>query len=380
MESHHLRPPEAEDAAEFVAAMRALRVRSGYSFRVLERRAANVGEVLPTSTLNSALSRSTLPREQIVVAFVRACGGDEETAAAWARVRADLAAADLEAAEQEPEAVEPEPLEASEPEKPAVIEPEPPAAPVAPVVETVPAVVRRSRAVAVVSGVAAVALAVVLVAVLSDSPPAAEPNAAPTSTITTASSAAETTTPTTTSTAPTENPAPASQNPQPVPVTTVPTTENRPQPPPNGGGPRDGIQRLRLAHTGLCVGEGPERGNTQPRIVLGQYDCATATPPTELERLADGSFRIKLHNVDNGVGCATVDYRGTDVGVLIAGDDCADRADQRFTLEPVAAGYRLRSVPGARYCIGVYGGSRSAGAQLIQDPCDGGAHQVFQLG
>lgn len=426
MESHHLRPPEAEDAAEFVAAMRALRVRSGYSFRVLERRAANLGEVLPTSTLNSALSRSTLPREQIVVAFVRACGGDEETAAAWARVRADLAAAELDAAipdtepkPGEPVAAEPEPEQPAEPAEPAAAEPEkaaavkleqpkaaepeepkaagpeqpaaaeperpvapePPPAPVAPAVST-PAVVRRSRAVAVVSGVAAVVLAAVLVAVLTNSPPSAAPNAAPTpTTTTTPTTTAETTTSTTTSTAPAENLAPAPQhpNPQPPAPTTVPTTENRPQPPPNRG-PRDGIQRIRLGHTGLCVGEGQEAFTTKPRIVLGQYDCATATPPTELERLPDGSFRIKLHNIQYGVGCATVDYEGTDVGVLLAGDTCADRADQKFTLEPVAAGYRLHSVPGARYCIGVYGGSRQAGVQLIQDPCDGGAHQIFQLG
>ncbi|CAL9624291.1 hypothetical protein SUDANB95_05889 [Actinosynnema sp. ALI-1.44] len=448
MEAHHLRPPEAKDAAEFVAAMRALRVRSGYSFRVLERRAANLGEVLPTSTLNSALSRSTLPREQIVVAFVRACGGDEETAAAWARVRADLATADLEppagepgaaeaapepdaapvaepatpaetipapraetpapeappaetpATDSPPEPAAPEPVapEPAEPEPAAPAAPEPaepePVAPVAPApVPSGPvppaahpsAAVRRSRAVAVVAGIVAVVLAVVLVAVLTSSPPSADPNAAPTSatTSTTTTTTTETTAATTAgTTAPAEAQAPAPQNPQPQPgpVTTTPTTTvNRPQPPP-AGSPRDGIQRIRLGHTGLCVGEGPERFSTESRIVLGQHDCATATPPTELERLPDGSYRIKLHNAQYGVGCATVDYGGKDTGLLIAGTNCADRADQRFTLEPVNAGYRLHSVPGARYCVGVYGGSREEGVQLIQNPCDGGAHQVFQLG
>ncbi|GAA0254291.1 hypothetical protein GCM10010492_63810 [Saccharothrix mutabilis subsp. mutabilis] len=445
MEAHHLRPPEAKDAAEFVAAMRALRVRSGYSFRVLERRAANLGEVLPTSTLNSALSRSTLPREQIVVAFVRACGGDEETAAAWARVRADLATADLEPAAGEPGAAEaapePDPAPVAEPATPTEAIPAPRAetpapetplaeapraetpraetpAPEAPLAEAPPAeippaetppaetppapaetapapavsvpaaahpsaAVRRSRVVAVVAGIAAVVLALVLVAVLTSPPPSAGPNAASTSitTSTTTTTAAETTAATTAgTTAPAEAQAPAPQNPQPqpTPVTTT-TTVDRPQPPP-AGSPRDGIQRIRLGHTGLCVGEGQERFSAEPRIVLGQHDCATATPPTELERLPDGSYRIKLHNAQYGVGCATVDYGGKDTGVLIAGTNCGDRADQRFTLEPVNAGYRLHSVPGARYCVGVYGGSREEGVQLIQDPCDGGAHQVFQLG
>ncbi|NUT96598.1 MAG: RICIN domain-containing protein [Saccharothrix sp.] len=391
MEAHHLRPPEAKDAAEFVAAMRALRVRSGYSFRVLERRAATLGEVLPTSTLNSALSRSTLPREQIVVAFVRACGGDEDTAAAWARVRADLAATEVEpepVPEPEPVSV-PEPAPEAEPEPEPEAEPEPaepeapePAAPeqAAPVAAPVPAPAaggRRSRVVAVVLGIAAVVLAVVLVVVLNR-PPQGQTATGPTSTTTTTTTTtAETTAVTTTTAEPTQAPAP--QNPPPNPATTVPTTENRPEPPPNTS-PRNGIQRIRLGHTGLCVGEGQERFSSQPRIVLGQHDCATATPPTELERLADGSFRIKLHNEQYGVGCATVDYGGTDTGVLLAGTNCGDRVDQKFTLEPVGAGYRLRSVPGARYCIGVYGGSRDAGVQLIQDPCDGGAHQTFQLG
>ncbi|MEJ2854117.1 MULTISPECIES: RICIN domain-containing protein [unclassified Saccharothrix] len=385
MEAHHLRPPEAKDAAEFVAAMRALRVRSGYSFRVLERRAASLGEVLPTSTLNSALSRSTLPREQIVVAFVRACGGDEETAAAWARARADLAATEVEgepATEVEPAAAEPEP-EATEPEaaepEPDAVEPEP-VKPVEPVeiAEAAPvAPGRRSRALAVVLGIAAVVLAVALVVVLNR-PPQGQTATGPTSTTTSTTTTTAETTATTTTTAGTTQ-APAPQNPPPNPTTPIPTTETRPEPPPNSS-PRNGIQRIRLGHTGLCVGEGQERFSAGPRIVLGQHDCATATPPTELERLSDGHFRIKLHNEENGVGCATVDYGGTDPGVLLAGKICGDRADQKFTLEPVNAGYRLRSAPGARYCIGVYGGSRDAGVQLIQDPCDGGAHQVFQLG
>ncbi|MFI9812294.1 RICIN domain-containing protein [Saccharothrix variisporea] len=377
MEAHHLRPPEAEDAAEFVAAMRALRVRSGYSFRALERRAATLGEVLPTSTLNSALSRSTLPREQIVVAFVRACGGDEETAAAWARVRADLAATEVEpdsapAPTPEPEVPEPEAAEPETIDPPAPVE----------IAEEPPVTAgRRSRALAVVLGLLAVVLAIVLVVVLNRAPQD-QTATGPTSTTTT--TAETTAAATTTTTAETTQPAPAPQNPPQNPppnpaTTTVPTTENRPEPPPNSS-PRNGIQRIRLSHTGLCVGEGQERFSGSARIVLGQHDCATATPPTELERLPDGSFRIKLHNADYGIGCATVDYGGTDTGVLIAGTNCGNRVDQQFTLEPVATGYLLHSVPGARYCIGVYGGSREPGTQLIQNPCDGGAHQVFQLG
>jgi hypothetical protein len=153
------------------------------------------------------------------------------------------------------------------------------------------------------------------------------------------------------------------------------------QPPLRKGTPKEGVQRIRLAHTGLCVGEGPEKFAGSGRTVLGQHDCATASPPTELERLPDGTYRIKLHNAEYGLGCATVDYGGTHDGVLLAGADCGtNRADQKFTLEPVSSGYILRSVPGARFCIGVYRASRETGVQLIQDLCSSGSHQVFVLG
>ncbi|NUT53210.1 MAG: helix-turn-helix domain-containing protein [Saccharothrix sp.] len=84
-------PPRTAEPAEFVEALRELRVRTGLSYRVLERRAAQAGDVLPASTLNTALSRSTLPGEVLLVAFLRACGATSETIAAWTSVRGDIA-------------------------------------------------------------------------------------------------------------------------------------------------------------------------------------------------------------------------------------------------------------------------------------------------
>ncbi|WP_442974101.1 helix-turn-helix domain-containing protein, partial [Saccharothrix sp. NRRL B-16348] len=94
-----LAPPEVRDAAEFTAALRGLRVRLGLSYRQLERRAERAGDVLPASTLSTALSRNTLPREQLLTAYIRACGGDDEAVRAWAALRADLAAASVNPAE-----------------------------------------------------------------------------------------------------------------------------------------------------------------------------------------------------------------------------------------------------------------------------------------
>lgn len=79
------------DPAEFVAAMRALKAASQMGFRTLEQRAEAAGDTLPKSTLVAVLSRGTLPREEVVSAFVRACGLDEDAVAHWVAVRQRLA-------------------------------------------------------------------------------------------------------------------------------------------------------------------------------------------------------------------------------------------------------------------------------------------------
>lgn len=84
-----LAPHEARDAVEFVALMRRLKERSGLTYRQLEERAAEHGDVLARSTLADALAGRTPPRKELLAAFVRACGdGDrgEEWLDAWARI------------------------------------------------------------------------------------------------------------------------------------------------------------------------------------------------------------------------------------------------------------------------------------------------------
>lgn len=83
-------PQQARDTAEFVAAMRALKERAGLTYRQLEERAAEQGEVLPRSTLADVLRGRTLPRPELLTAFVRACG-EGERAAKWLAARDDLA-------------------------------------------------------------------------------------------------------------------------------------------------------------------------------------------------------------------------------------------------------------------------------------------------
>ncbi|OMI39691.1 helix-turn-helix domain-containing protein, partial [Streptomyces sparsogenes] len=84
-------PRDVTDSAQFVTVMRQLRQWANLSYRELERRATAAGDVLPRATLAGALNRQELPREDLVAAFVRACGGDEATVRAWIGARKRLA-------------------------------------------------------------------------------------------------------------------------------------------------------------------------------------------------------------------------------------------------------------------------------------------------
>jgi hypothetical protein len=83
--------PTAADGAAFIAELRQLKVWSGLSFRQLERRAAAAGYTLPASTTATMLGRSSLPREELLAAFVRACGLSDLEAHPWLTARAMIA-------------------------------------------------------------------------------------------------------------------------------------------------------------------------------------------------------------------------------------------------------------------------------------------------
>jgi hypothetical protein len=169
-------------------------------------------------------------------------------------------------------------------------------------------------------------------------------------------------------------PAPAANTPRPSLPAPAPAT--------TGPGTIGGRYLIHAAHTNLCVGEGPELFKNTGRTVLGQHPCASASPAITLEAVAPNVYRILLAR-PGGQGCADVDYGGTGPGLLLAAQDCVDgRADQRFTWEPVnapAAGYRLRSVAGAKYCIGVLEGKTQSGVQIMQADCAGRTSEIFTL-
>ena len=83
-------PPDT-DAVAFVAALRRLKAWSGLSYRRLEHRATEAGHALPYSTAATMLGRDSLPREELVAAFVAACGVRGEEAEAWLDARVAIA-------------------------------------------------------------------------------------------------------------------------------------------------------------------------------------------------------------------------------------------------------------------------------------------------
>lgn len=60
--------------ADLTAELRELKARSRLTYRQLEERAARQGEQLPRSTLADVLRNGSLPRQELLTAFVRACG------------------------------------------------------------------------------------------------------------------------------------------------------------------------------------------------------------------------------------------------------------------------------------------------------------------
>ncbi|TQK45352.1 hypothetical protein FBY35_6913 [Streptomyces sp. SLBN-118] len=84
-------PKAAETPAELVATMRQLRSWADLSYRQLERRANDAGDALPRATISGVLAREDLPREELLAAFVRACGGDGATVDTWLDARRRLA-------------------------------------------------------------------------------------------------------------------------------------------------------------------------------------------------------------------------------------------------------------------------------------------------
>ncbi|MFJ3163445.1 helix-turn-helix domain-containing protein [Streptomyces kanasensis] len=91
-------PAEARDPVAFVARLQALKDWSGLTYRELSARAEAVGDSLPRSTVANMLARATLPREELLAVFVRACGAGPAETERWIAVREEIATREARAA------------------------------------------------------------------------------------------------------------------------------------------------------------------------------------------------------------------------------------------------------------------------------------------
>lgn len=232
-------PSQVHTPAEFVDAMRRLKSWTGLGYRVLEKRAAAAGEALPRSTLTVALTRQTLPREDLVTAFARACGCDEDETEQWVAARRRIAGT---------------------------------AAPI----ETEVPVPRRMRArrVALAAGALAGAAALAVFLAGLSGPPAPAPDLAAPAPSQSASASA------TPASAPTATPTTA---------TTAPTTA--PVAPPSSSPPRSFGSPIQLAGNP----SGPEAPRPLPATVTTFTQPPPVAPPKEqprpLPRCADVTYR-----------------------------------------------------------------------------------------
>ncbi|WP_182901410.1 XRE family transcriptional regulator [Microbispora sp. H10830] len=372
-------PPQPDGvttAAEFVAALGRLRQWSGLTYRQLTAAAKASGDVLPTSTIAGALGRTTLPREEFVAAFVRACGLGEAETARWVAHRKRLAAGMTPPADPHDAAADPD-RSPGPPEQPGPdggpdqadrfepgglggreqAEPADPAVPGDLAGPGGDAVRPNTRALwrFVVAGAGVLVLLLATGAVLAQLPASWAGGDARPSTSAAAATAGSDRTPLSASPA-------------------APTAGS-------GRTPPDGWYHIVPSHVtdrDLCVGEGRERNKRTDRPLAVQRPCRGVVPDTYVQSVGGGAYEIRWHHPKEGVGCLTVDEALSGPGALVAPENCSGAAHQRFLLQPAGAGFALRPLH-TGLCLGaLYGEPDVApGAELAQESCTGRRDQVF---
>lgn len=300
-------PYEAQDAAEFIEAMRRLKDESGLTYRQLEDKAAAQGATLARSTLANALSGRSLPRPELLAAFVRACGGSEHQAAEWTRARSLLA--DRIRTEQQ----RPDQHTATAGAPAATPAPQPPTS-------RRPTVLRGVRRAPLVLGVAlaAVVLAAVAARTLTSSG--------------------------------------GGRADQPAPGPSLPS------------GP---VQIHPAGAPDLCLTEGEVPDGRYHSVVAVQKSCDEVAPQETTLVAAGGSlYRIQWFHPDHGKGCLKAWHSGPAAGLLEPLDDCA-AATRLHIEQATGHGsdtYVFRA-EGGRGCLTIRSGSTAEGTEAVLTPC-----------
>ncbi|MFI0984633.1 helix-turn-helix domain-containing protein [Streptomyces exfoliatus] len=336
-------PRGARTPAEFLARLQALKDRSGFTYRELSARAEARGDLLPRSTVANMLSRATLPREELLTAFVRACGVAPAELESWRKVRSELAGRGAYAPAEEagteaagPEAAgtdEPGPEGAGSEADQVPGSPAPPSS--WPEAAEPPATpppgtrFRIRRAVVATVAVAGLVLAgVSVVAAFRDGR--------------------------------TGHAGHGGQAGQPSGTPAAPAA------------PAAGDVRIRVTGTDFCLGE--RRGTRSGRI--HQLPCAEAGVPLySLAAVSGGRWRIVSDHPDYGPGCSGIPSGGRIPAAAYEDSECGDPSRvETFALQPYGTpvrGHRIVPVGSATpgTCVTVTGDRTAAGARLAQAPC-----------
>ncbi|MFJ7265020.1 RICIN domain-containing protein [Streptomyces globosus] len=421
-----LDPKDARTPAEFVATMRRLRSWADLSYRQLERKAEDAGDVLPRATISGALTRADLPREELLIAFVRACGGDVATVDAWVDARRRLAMSQAPAAPGDDDAAEgalpigvvaiPTGTAAATSSDSETVSDTAGAVGLSTTVQSTPTTERpkeeartapapprpapevkepgrRSRTLLLaVTGACVTTGVLVLIALWlsGDKPGNDKADAAPSAStspaaLTPSASAVAAASPTPSPSMPGASPSSGGEsgNPPPAGTATQPTTpppaKPAPPAPAPAGMPKAGWVRMHPASSsGLCITEGRERNGRTNREIAVQRSCAEALQPrVYLESLGGQTYRIQWHHPRFGKGCLGVDEALVEGAQLMSPGDCTDALGLKYRLEPSGSGYRLRPLD-SNMCIGILP-PRTEGAEAIQAECTGASDQVFRF-
>ncbi|MEU7653053.1 helix-turn-helix domain-containing protein [Micromonospora taraxaci] len=360
MSTGELRPDEAADPTEFVDLLRQLKDRSRLTYRQLEQRAAAVGDVLARSTAADIVRRNTLPRPEVVAAFVRACGAGDEVEA-WLRARHRLA---VGAYAPEPPTPDQPSTDRTAPDQPSPDHPSPDRPPTE---ATVPGVVDGSatrsrwftRPVPLALPLVGTLLVAIGVGVWIQRPDDKQ-RRTPLGESTTSASAGPASTP--------DGGAGPSATSD---VSASPTLA-----------PSARLSQIRPARSPqLCVTEGRDRTGQYRHEVAVQRPCAEATPPdTYLEPVSDGVYFIKWNHPAHGVGCLSVRDEDPGRNMLEPVIDCSSAKSSRlFRFESTGStptSYRIRPA-GGDLCVGLRDDDTEVSAEALAEPCTNGADQVF---
>lgn len=364
-----LAPETARTSAEYVALLRRLKERSGLTYRQLEQRAAERGEVLARSTLADVLRRDALPRAEVVSALVRACGVADAAVPTWLAVRERL----VVMGDASREAGREERAGRGSGDGPGGRRRDASGGAVRRVVGGgggAPGGRVRAASLAAVASLGTVALLVVGVLVWL-------PRDGTSSNGGRDGDSGRTTR--------TSEPS----------GTRAGEGAGAPVPP----GPAPGLTRIRPVRApDLCLTDGDVRVDSgESKVVAMQRPCEEAVPPkTYLLRADDGYYRIQWDHPRHGKGCLTLLSDSEFQHMFEPWDDCkVGGSSQLFRIEraegtgkgPKGA-WRLRPGRGdADVCVGMRGGPEEKGAVAVAEGCAdatgaGGAGdaQLFLIG